>query len=747
MHLVSVVAGAMLSRYVVSQVKHNSYFLVGLALGLWVSLAVIPLDEEPAAPCTSALLAAPTPDEFEPHREERPLGPGGHTAGRSVQRPRYYSTELGMRGSLLTGVLSSEEAIKSQIAALNKTTARLQPALKFFITASAMSSVPGLANVVGFTDTREMLKPFHALKYLADNYLEEYDFFYLVSDTAYVNARRLTELVSQLSVSQDVYMGTVADDDSHYCSLDGGILLSNSVLRAIHTELDWCVRNSYSPHHHENIGRCVLHAAKRACTTKLQGETYVSVRAEGVDTTLSEALAEAVSVQGVTGAAQLYALHAYVSRVHLQRDRAALWGLRAQLWRAAARHPPGYRNATWPGGLREDPGLAPPGPDTRFDHLRWVAFNASHAFFSDDHHEIARIEGAHRAALDLVVQTVRSWALRRWADALDVQLLEGAYRWEPARALRYRLLLRLRAGEGHTLRLVEVVRPLGAARLVPMRYVTESARLTLLLPVPATSTHVADALAFLQRYETVCLGQDKNTALVLVIVSDGNDTAPGETLRAAVSELSARHAGASLVVLEASAALGAAPEYEVLRRAQAAGAREALAHVPRDALVLQMVPHAEFSQDFLNRVRMNTIAGAQWYLPLAFARYSLYDNPRFVAPGGGKPTTNTGRFNPAATLVASFYRADYEAAAATWRGPLSAPAPSVLAHSALHCVRAPEPGLVLAPRPAPCAAPTEPPATPQCASQLREERFATLDLGARHSLAQLLLEHEADTQP
>lgn len=82
-----------------------------------------------------------------------------------------------------------------------------------------MSSVPGLANVVGFTDTREMLKPFHALKYLADNYLEEYDFFFLVSDTAFVNARRLTELVSRLSVSEDVYMGMVTEDDTHYCSL------------------------------------------------------------------------------------------------------------------------------------------------------------------------------------------------------------------------------------------------------------------------------------------------------------------------------------------------------------------------------------------------------------------------------------------------------------------------------------------------------------------------------------------------
>lgn len=97
----SLTAHTMLSRYVVSQVKHNSYFLVGLALGLWVSLAVVPLDEAPGAAC-EAPGAPALPDDYEPQREERPLGPAGHAAGRSVQRPRYYSTELGMRGTTLT---------------------------------------------------------------------------------------------------------------------------------------------------------------------------------------------------------------------------------------------------------------------------------------------------------------------------------------------------------------------------------------------------------------------------------------------------------------------------------------------------------------------------------------------------------------------------------------------------------------------------------------------------------------------
>lgn len=91
----------MLSRYVVSQVKHNSYFLVGLGIGLWLALATVPLKEEVVA-CDTVPVSVP--DEYEPQREERPLGSRSQP-GRSVQRPRYYSTELGMRSGLLTGLI------------------------------------------------------------------------------------------------------------------------------------------------------------------------------------------------------------------------------------------------------------------------------------------------------------------------------------------------------------------------------------------------------------------------------------------------------------------------------------------------------------------------------------------------------------------------------------------------------------------------------------------------------------------
>lgn len=107
----------MLSRFVVSQVKHNSYFLLGLSLGLWLALVAVPLDDGPE-PCAAAgeePRKAPPADEFEPVREEKPLTAGGAAPGdgRSLQRPRYYSTELGMRAPLLAGVLTSEDALST----------------------------------------------------------------------------------------------------------------------------------------------------------------------------------------------------------------------------------------------------------------------------------------------------------------------------------------------------------------------------------------------------------------------------------------------------------------------------------------------------------------------------------------------------------------------------------------------------------------------------------------------------------
>lgn len=122
-------------------------------------------------------------------------------------RPRYYSSELGIREKLFIGVMTSQEHINTYATAFNRTIAHLVNKIKFFIYADSVKTNYKLKNIVGFTDTHENRRPFHVIKYIADNYLKEYDYFLLVPDNVYVDARKLKKLLYHMSITFDLYMG------------------------------------------------------------------------------------------------------------------------------------------------------------------------------------------------------------------------------------------------------------------------------------------------------------------------------------------------------------------------------------------------------------------------------------------------------------------------------------------------------------------------------------------------------------
>lgn len=283
------------------QLTRNQLFVVGFLVGLVLTICMpdmfweITQQECPESAVTeqfSPTKIGATIDDFEPRLNlvNKPMA--AKKTVKNIIRPRYYSSELGIRDKLFIGVMTTQENIDTLATAFNRTTAHLVDKIKFFINAADnVKSNFKLKNIVGFTDTREHLKPFHVLKYLADNYLDEFDFFLLASDTSYVNVNRLLEKLYHISISYDVYIGSpvrrddiraggVADDndadrimdhDRDYCDLSSGIILSSSVIRKIRGNLDWCVRNAATNFHSVNIGRCVKYSSKiDACQQTFQ---------------------------------------------------------------------------------------------------------------------------------------------------------------------------------------------------------------------------------------------------------------------------------------------------------------------------------------------------------------------------------------------------------------------------------------------------------------------------------------------
>ncbi|XP_037932050.1 chondroitin sulfate synthase 2-like [Teleopsis dalmanni] len=281
-------------------------------------------------------------------------------SAKNVIRPRYYSSELGIREKVFVGVMTSQDNINTLATAINRTTAHLVNKIKFFINADNVKKNYNLKNIVGFTDTRETLRPFHVIKYIADYYLDDYDYFLIIPDNVYVDARKLKSMLYHMSITFDLYMGSRteqnvvgygayngrSDDlmnngkienennddfkmlsDRNYCDLNAGILLSSSVIRKMRNNLDWCVRNGITNVHSVNIGRCVKYSSKLSgCQESFQGvrqftyplKPYVKLFKDLNQLTKDDFFRNSTTVYPVTSTDDFYRLHAYFSRYHLE---------------------------------------------------------------------------------------------------------------------------------------------------------------------------------------------------------------------------------------------------------------------------------------------------------------------------------------------------------------------------------------------------------------------------------------------
>ena len=126
-------------------------------------------------------------------------------------RPRYYSTELGIKERSFVAVLSSIKQISSLGLAINQTLAHHVNRLAFFVDVAHNKEekldVKAL-QIVGFKDSQQGLLTLHTLKYLADKLAVGYSYFFFIRDTTYVDGRKLDRLVKNLSITEHVYMGT-----------------------------------------------------------------------------------------------------------------------------------------------------------------------------------------------------------------------------------------------------------------------------------------------------------------------------------------------------------------------------------------------------------------------------------------------------------------------------------------------------------------------------------------------------------
>lgn len=632
-----------------SSMSSKQCFFIGIFIGLLVTFKIQDVqDSSSKVSCTNNILEnADFNNEFEPQVNLAGKPMQAKKTVKNIVRPRYYSSELGIREKVFVAVLSQVDTIDTISTAFNKTTAHLVNRIKYFINADSVKANFRMKNIVGFTDTRDNLRTYHVLKYIADNYVDDFDYFFFVPDRAYLNARVLVEKLNKISISSDIYMGQVESgesssyenggENSRYCDINAGIVLSNSVVKKIRANLDWCVRNAAQSNRHSiNLGKCIKYASEiQECQPSWQNVTLGAYHLNNYKIyrdlhylKLEKNFNEATIVYPITNPDDFYLLHTYFSRVNLDNLHERMHQNVVEYSNVKLGNlPDSLLEKHWPIGVPQSKPA-----ETRHDMINWDFMNETHAFMWNTETNVKLLPPPDKEDLDKILNRTISYANKKYPELIYDNVHSVYRKFDPVRGMDYILHLNFmrRDSNDNTLtKSFEIVKPLGSVEIIPSPYVTESTKIQIIIPV--FEQHVTEALESLTRYEKTCLTTQENTYLTIVFMyqptapNNGPDDVYSVVKQQIVTLKEKYKAGIGWYSIRSPVRLNTAKMYASLY-----GAREivslgildlVLRKVGLDSIVLMMANDARFRFDFLNRVRMNTIAGFQVYSPVSVSNY------------------------------------------------------------------------------------------------------------------------------
>ncbi|XP_067121714.1 chondroitin sulfate glucuronyltransferase [Centruroides vittatus] len=732
---------------------HQTPLFIGLSLGIALSLVLIPLMEDNCI-FHEQQNSPITHEDYEPiiNLQIRPVQ---RTKTRLV-RPRYYSTELGIKEKLLIAIVvnsssTSVPKLEKNLVAINRTLSAHADKLVYFVDSAGPPA--GLPAVVGFDDPRPNLLPLHVLQYLNDNYLNEYDYYFVAEHTTFVVGAALRSYVDRLGVDREAYVGLRSGlEDAPWCSFEAGILLSNKVLRGVTDKLKWCVDNWTDDG--DGFGKCVYHVLDLPCSDGVQGRRFYSYRINNFNdeipwrSTNSIFSIEVHTLYPIESWIQHYQLNYYFSKKDVMTYKSNVRSIQKKMQEISSFFPDGNQSLSWPVDIE-----SPFKPNSRFDVIQWTHFNDTHLFLPNELTTLSRISGIEKLDLEHVRNLCKNWLAGSCGKCTFERILQGYRKFDPTRGMEYIVDLIYKNEETgiSTTKHLQIIRPLTKLEIIPIPFVTEHTRIILILIIK--SSNQVEAIKFLENYSKSCLDKQDNTVLLLVFLYNPNEPGKGTkndvfgSFKGLVNKYTTKYraTGAKIAWLSIKTAGRMPSEFSIydliVRKLQP------------ETMVLQCQTNMEIHSEYLNRVRMNTIINHQVFFPIPFVQY----HPKIVYKGSVPPEyievkKDYGHFDLNDYDHMSFYVQDYLAARKTIedsvpivqsdRDLLNGDANALhtiykmfLRSKSVHVIRAIEPSLKVSFRLDEChRLPTSSTAHNGC--------ILTKSLGTRSQLSALLLERE-----
>ncbi|CAF1043258.1 unnamed protein product [Adineta steineri] len=547
-----------------------------------------------------------------------------------ILRPRFMADELGIREKVLVAVLTETNHLNTFALFLNQTLSDHVNRILFFID-EVRQDFPKDMQVIAINDKRSYLKPFYVLKYLVEKTIKSYDWFFLVPDNTYIRGFKLNEFLNHISINQDLYMGQAFDDiHAVYCYFGSGIILSRTVLQKIYTELDWCTKNAYSQDLTDNIGRCILKAAKLPCTnlaSNYKFNAYVNYRFE-YDTDISEVskskdFNQTLTIHPINDLETMLKLQKYFNEVEINEMSQDILKYEETIENLSCYATEGCGNIPWPVGVP-----APFKPSTRFDVLRWDYFNETHIYLKTDNTVIDLMkQNDYEDIQEVIDHSVKQFQTKYGTKLKFKNLLNGYRQFDPTRGTHYIIdIVLIDEQKKEYIKRAELMRPLGLVEIVPMPFTTETVKLFLILPIH--SDEQSAAIRFLYHINKTLFDRetrDKFEVLLTHMVTTKQEYAQTqkwfETIRTQVDLIHQTHPQLTITYhtlrLPSSSTipLYSQPIY-LLDFFQT--------KLRTNSLIFLTNPYVNIDSDFFNRCRLNVIENTQIFFPIAFYQYHPY---------------------------------------------------------------------------------------------------------------------------
>lgn len=199
---------------------------------------------------------------------------------RKQKRPKYLKEELHVRDLLFVGVVTAAEFLDTRATAVNNTWAKKATKVEYFAAVGKNTHALPVVSLPGVDDTYPpQKKVYRMLRYMHDNYIDQYDWFMRADDDAYVRIPKLIQFLSQLDPSKELYIGSPGfgrENDleriklyknEHYCMGGPGVIFSRGLLIKLVPHLEDCLKNVVVSWNEDlEVGRCISRRLNIQCT-------------------------------------------------------------------------------------------------------------------------------------------------------------------------------------------------------------------------------------------------------------------------------------------------------------------------------------------------------------------------------------------------------------------------------------------------------------------------------------------------